>query len=98
MKLNMLNTQSIGRSKEFKKHVFLRYEFRYEKYWIPFIAANSPELRFDTNFSPPVDVLWVWHVHMLAPQHYATDLQNSMLGGSNENLVINICIGNQSYV
>ena len=75
----MLNVESIGMSMELHKHL-LGYQFRYEKYWIPFIAANSPEPRFDTNFSPPFDVLWVWHVHMLAPQHYATDLQNSILG------------------
>ena len=64
----------------FEIWINLSLNARYEKYWIPFIAANSPDFEHDKNFSPPLDVLWVWHVHMLAPQHYARDLQNSVLG------------------
>jgi hypothetical protein len=27
------------------------------------------------DFAPPVDVHWVWHVHMLAPVQYRADCQ-----------------------
>ena len=42
---------------------------RYEQCWLPLAAAatNSQSL------SPPVDVHWVWHCHMLSPYHYELD-------------------------
>ena len=54
--------------------------FRYEKYWIPFILSTSEDYETDLAFLPPLDVHWVWHVHMLAPAKYARDLQESPLG------------------
>ena len=54
--------------------------FRYEKYWIPFIQENSQNYATDKKFCPPLDVLSVWHVHMLAPKLYADDLCKSSLG------------------
>ena len=53
--------------------------FRYEKYWIPFILSNSPHYETDVTFLPPLDVHWVWHVHMLAPMNYHQDLSESPL-------------------
>ena len=58
----------------------LTFFFRYEYCWIPLIAANSKGFDSDLQFTPPIDVLWVWHVHMLAPQHYYRDLKRSVLG------------------
>ena len=53
--------------------------FRYEKYWIPFILSNSEDYETDLAFLPPLDIHWVWHVHMLAPLQYAQDLTKSPL-------------------
>ena len=39
---------------------------RYETCWLPLAASCS-------NLQPPLDVHWVWHVHMLAPYYYETD-------------------------
>ena len=39
---------------------------RYETCWLPLAASRS-------DLQPPVDVHWVWHVHMLAPYFYETD-------------------------
>ena len=39
---------------------------RYETCWLPLAASRS-------NLQPPLDVHWVWHVHMLAPYYYETD-------------------------
>lgn len=41
---------------------------RYETCWLPLIAEHKgPEI------APPLDVHWVWHVHMLAPYYYEKD-------------------------
>ena len=58
-----------------KEYVFCRYE----KYWIPLILSCSPDFETDLTWSPPLDVAWVWHVHMLAPHHYRLDLSESPL-------------------
>ena len=39
---------------------------RYEHCWLP-LAADCPGLQ------PPLDIHWVWHVHMLAPYFYEKD-------------------------
>ena len=41
---------------------------RYEKLWLPLIAANPKKI-----IHPPLDIHWVWHVHMLAPYYYEKD-------------------------
>ena len=58
---------------------------RYEKYWLPLLAELTPQLeeKNDTSsgrkyyeklkYAPPMDIHWVWHVHMLAPVSYITD-------------------------
>ena len=42
--------------------------------------SASEDYETDLAFLPPLDVHWVWHVHMLAPVRYARDLQESPLG------------------
>ena len=45
---------------------FIKYSLiRYEKYWMPFLTENSSQIEDDLKFSPPLDIHWVWHVHML---------------------------------
>lgn len=64
-----------------KRNVYYNDEFltrsivRYEKYWIPFLAEVSDNSGKDLDFAPPVDIHWVWHVHMLAPVQYRSDCQ-----------------------
>ena len=41
--------------------------------------SNSEDYETDLAFLPPLDVHWVWHVHMLAPVQYAQDLAESPL-------------------
>ena len=41
---------------------------RYELYWLP-LAAKFPTL----TFAAPLDIAWVWHVHMLSPLDYERD-------------------------
>ena len=43
---------------------------RYELFWLP-LALKSCSLR-----AAPLDIAWVWHVHMLAPYHYEQDCPN----------------------
>ena len=54
---------------------------RYEKYWLPLLAEQLP-LQFpgqdnpkitQKKYAPPMDIHWVWHVHMLAPVSYIAD-------------------------
>ena len=61
------------------KYLHSILSFRYEKYWIPLILSNSEDYETDLEFLPPIDIHWVWHVHMLAPLHYAHDLTESSL-------------------
>ena len=42
--------------------------FRYELYWLP-LVAKFPTL----TFAAPLDIAWVWHVHMLSPLDYERD-------------------------
>ncbi|XP_078655975.1 uncharacterized protein LOC144902415 [Branchiostoma floridae x Branchiostoma belcheri] len=44
---------------------------RYEKLWLPLVARVGTK-----GLSPPLDIHWVWHVHMLAPLHYEADCNN----------------------
>ena len=47
--------------------------FRYETFWLPFLASESSSVVEDMDFCPPLDIHWVWHVHMLSPREYAKD-------------------------
>ena len=56
---------------------------RYEKYWMPLLAKVSDKMVDDLGYVSPMDVHWVWHVHMLAPVQYNKDCTatvNRMLG------------------
>ena len=44
--------------------------YRYEKLWLPFLNKSSPDILTDLDFSPPIDVHWIWIVHMLSPHDY----------------------------
>ena len=41
---------------------------RYEQIWLPLVAETKAK-----ELAPPLDVHWVWHVHMLAPYFYEKD-------------------------
>lgn len=45
--------------------------YRYTKCWLPLAGGNNA--RECVGAAPPLDVHWVWLVHMLAPQHYHKD-------------------------
>ncbi len=45
---------------------------RYERLWLPFASRVSTV----TALAAPLDIAWVWHVHMLAPYHYGRDCLN----------------------
>ena len=62
---------------------FIKYALiRYEKYWMPFLAEKSSQMETDLKFAPPLDIHWVWHVHMLAPVQYSKDC-TACVGKSN---------------
>ena len=44
---------------------------RYELFWLP-LAAQS----YADEIAAPLDIAWVWHVHMLAPLQYESDCTN----------------------
>ena len=44
--------------------------YRYETFWLPFLAEN-----IELDIVPPLDILLVWHSHMLAPTTYANDCE-----------------------
>ena len=51
---------------------------RYEKHWMPFLAEVSSSIETDLNFCPPIDIHWVWHVHMLAPVRWPQNVKHKM--------------------
>ena len=62
---------------------------RYELLWLPFASAFST----DSIWAAPLDIAWIWHVHMLSPRQYEHDclniaskvLDHSLLVGSERN-------------
>ena len=49
---------------------------RYELFWLP-LASSSVSHSISTHgLAAPLDIAWVWHVHMLAPFHYEQDCLN----------------------
>ena len=44
--------------------------YRYEECWLPLLRSNAD---LGLRKGPPLDVHWVWHVHMLSPTKYAED-------------------------
>ena len=57
----------------YKPEVVQASIYRYEKFWLPLLAEISQTAKDDERFLPPLDVHWVWHVHMLSPTSYAKD-------------------------
>jgi hypothetical protein len=45
--------------------------YRYETFWLPFLKTQTGKT--DLDFVPPIDIHWVWHVHMLSPREYQND-------------------------
>ena len=45
---------------------------RYELFWLPLASRYS----LTYQLAAPLDVAWVWHVHMLSPFHYEQDCLN----------------------
>ena len=43
--------------------------YRYELFWLPLLAQSS----VTENIAAPLDIAWVWHVHMLSPISYEKD-------------------------
>ena len=52
--------------------VLQRAIHRYHNIWLPLLAGvDGPDL------VPPLDVEWVWHLHMLCPQKYLAHVQHA---------------------
>ncbi len=53
---------------------------RYEKMWLPLLVKYSHDLAKYSGdtllLDPPLDVHWIWHVHMLCPRKYIEDCMN----------------------
>ena len=45
---------------------------RYEQFWLPLVAKYGEKVD-GMKLIPPLDVGWIWHVHMLAPVKYHED-------------------------
>ena len=52
---------------------------RYERFWLPLLQHYSRSTKEDLTLEPPDDVKWAWHVHLLAPNAYSQDLNESVL-------------------
>jgi hypothetical protein len=47
--------------------------YRYEKLWLPFLDRHCQSPDMDLEYLPPIDIHWIWHVHMLSPSAYHKD-------------------------
>jgi hypothetical protein len=52
----------------YEGYYFERALYRYEQIWLPLLAANE-------YLIAPIDVEWIWHVHLLSPLNYLNDCQ-----------------------
>ena len=65
----------------------IRYAlYRYETLWLPFLKRTSAKgdesvVVQPSARKPPLDVRWVWHVHLLNPRMYESDCKR-VLGAS----------------
>ena len=54
----------------------ISFSFRYELFWLPLLAQNATRTEkwfIALNIAAPLDIAWVWHVHMLSPVSYQRD-------------------------
>ena len=51
---------------------FERALYRYEVIWLPMLQRYQ----YAEKLIPPIDVQWVWHVHMLCPTQYIEDMKS----------------------
>lgn len=42
---------------------------RYELFWLPMVAKADPRI----PLAPPLDIKWIWYVHMISPYAYNRD-------------------------
>jgi hypothetical protein len=56
----------------FEGEIIEKAIYRYEKLWLPYAIENEELVK--NELCPPVDVMWIWHCHMLAPIAYQNDL------------------------
>jgi hypothetical protein len=49
-----------------KEENLVKAIYRYEKFWLPFYANENTT----TTLTPPLDIEFVWHSHMLNPTNY----------------------------
>ena len=69
--------QAVDKAEHFYDPEFVKCAiFRYERFWLPLVAELSTKPKDDLAFAPPMDVHWVWHVHMLSPRDYAKDCRS----------------------
>ena len=45
---------------------FLRALYRYEYIWLPLLQ----KIKDDNQLVPPIDVKWIWYLHLLSPTNY----------------------------
>ena len=65
---------------------------RYEVFWVPLVVGNSCSdgvEEEEKDIMPPLDVHWVWHVHMLAPRAYARDIGAATTEGTTSTRLFN---------
>ena len=66
---------------------------RYELFWVPLALAtvevDSSSCSGEEDIMPPLDVHWVWHVHMLAPRAYARDIKAATASTSTSSRLFN---------
>lgn len=74
----------------YEGYYFERATYRYEHIWIPLLAQTEDNV----NIIAPIDVQWIWHLHMLAPVVYLNDSRilcgkvlNHHLRSERENLI-----------
>ena len=64
---------------------------RYEVFWVPLVQVDSScsGVEEEKDIMPPLDVHWVWHVHMLAPRAYARDIGAATTEGTTSTRLFN---------
>ena len=65
--------KAVNSSEHLKQpHILLNALRRYEVFWLPLLVKHESETTNNTApvLQPPLDVEWMWHVHLLAPYEY----------------------------